>query len=276
MLAEYDLALAHAKEQVVATHHGVVGEAAVRDWLANFLPKRYGVVAGYIRSQGPSSEQQSAHFDVIIYDQIEAPILWIEINKDKSESGRARIIPAENVRAIIEVKAAFNRRSVRVAVAKLAELEPLIAGVDSAGANYPKYLPASAVLAMMFFELRNADATDVDPLNLIRDLQLRRPFYGAMILRGEGLHPDDTALIRQLQSEQAFEGVFPGGGLLRGYSISGSKELNGSHMGAMSMWSDINFSQFAFDLLALLSGTYRQGFASSFHGLDLSQFYKSK
>jgi hypothetical protein len=36
MLAEYDMALAQAKEQVVATHHGVAGEAAVRDWLAPF------------------------------------------------------------------------------------------------------------------------------------------------------------------------------------------------------------------------------------------------
>jgi hypothetical protein len=202
MLTEYDWARAHAKEQVVATHHGVVGEAAVRDWLTTFLPKRYGVVPGFVRSQGLPSAHQSAHFDVIIYDQIEAPTLWIEVNKDKSERGRARIIPAEYVRAIIEVKAAFNRRSVREAVMKLAELEPLIKGVDAPGENYPKYLPASAVLAMVFFELRSADASDLEALNLIRDLQVQRPFYGAMILRGEGLHPDDTALIRQLQSEQ--------------------------------------------------------------------------
>jgi hypothetical protein len=52
MLAEYDRALAHSKEQVVSTHHEVVGEAAVRDWLGTFLPRRYGVVPGNVRSQG--------------------------------------------------------------------------------------------------------------------------------------------------------------------------------------------------------------------------------
>jgi hypothetical protein len=29
-----------------------------------------------------------------------------------------------------------------------------------------------------------------------------------------------------------------------------------------------NFSAFAFDLIAMMNGTYRQGFASSFHGLS--------
>jgi len=109
MLDEYDRAAIHASEQPVSTHHGVVGEAAVRDWLQNFLPKRYGVVSGYIKSQGFETAYQSTHFDVIIYDQLEAPILWIEVNRDKSESGRARIIPAEHVRAIIEVKASFQQ-----------------------------------------------------------------------------------------------------------------------------------------------------------------------
>src|SRR5215470_1786503 len=43
MLAEYERALSHAKTQPVATHHGNVAEAAFRDWLAAFLPKRFGV-----------------------------------------------------------------------------------------------------------------------------------------------------------------------------------------------------------------------------------------
>ena len=130
MLDEYDQALIHAKEQVVSTHHGVVGEASLRNWLGTFLPKRYGVVSGYIRSQNMPIPHQSRHFDVIIYDQLESPTLWIEDNRDKSETGRARIIPTEFVRAVLEVKAAFNRRTVVDAFAKLAELKPLMAGVD--------------------------------------------------------------------------------------------------------------------------------------------------
>jgi hypothetical protein len=158
------------------------------------------------------------------------------------------------------VKAAFKKRTVREAVAKLAEREPLIEGVDALGENYPKYLPASAVLAMVFFELRVADASDLEALNPIRDLELQRPFYGAMILRGEGLHSDDTALIQRSHSDQAFEGMLPARGLLSGCALTATKESNGHHMGAMSMWSAIKFSQFAFDLLALLNGTYRKGF----------------
>src|SRR5579871_5682552 len=97
MLAEYDRARVHAQTQVVQTHHGNVAEAAIRDWLGSFLPKRFGVTAGYIRSQHVARVHQSAHFDVIVYDQLESPTLWIEENKDKSEGGRARIIPAEYV-----------------------------------------------------------------------------------------------------------------------------------------------------------------------------------
>src|ERR1700722_5355030 len=85
MLAEYDRALAHSKEQVVPVHHGVVGEAGLRNWLGTFLPKGYGVVSGHIRSQGTPNPHQSRHFDVIVYDQLEAPTLWIEENKDKSD-----------------------------------------------------------------------------------------------------------------------------------------------------------------------------------------------
>jgi len=149
MLADYDQALLHAKEQVVSTHHGVVGEAAFRDWLGTFLPKRYGVVPGYIKSQNMSVPHQSRHFDVIIYDQLESPTLWIEDNRDKSDAGCTRIIPAEFVRGILEVKAAFNSRAVEDALVKLAELKPLMAGVDPDTERYPRYLPNSAVLAMI-------------------------------------------------------------------------------------------------------------------------------
>lgn len=51
MLAEYDSALTHARAQVVSVHHGVVAEAAVRNWLSSFLPKRYGVAPGHLKSQ---------------------------------------------------------------------------------------------------------------------------------------------------------------------------------------------------------------------------------
>lgn len=170
MLAEYDLALTHARAQVVSVHHGVVAEAAVRSWLSSFLPKRFGVAPGYLKSQSPEVPLTS-HFDVIVYDQIEAPTLWIETNKDKSEDGRARIIPGEFVRAIIEVKSAFNSETVRAASRKLSELKPLMAGSSMLADPYPLYLPLDATLAMLFFEIRSEDSSDCGTLTLLRDLE---------------------------------------------------------------------------------------------------------
>lgn len=269
MLDEYDRALIHANEQPVPTHHGIVGEASVRDWLGTFLPKKYGVTSGFIRNQGLPTPHQSAHFDVIIYDQVEAPILWIEANEDKSESGRKRIIPAEHVRAILEVKAAFSRRTVRDAIAKLGELTPLTAGANGAAERYPKYLPASAILAMVFFELRTADASDMEALNLLRTVEFGRPFYGAAVLRGQGIQADATAIVQRYQSDMPSSELLFESGLLHGIAMTASVKSGGTNVGAHMMWGDVNFSQFAFDLLALLNGTYRTGFLSSMHGVEI-------
>lgn len=270
MLAEYDRALVHAQTQPVITHHGNVAEAAVRDWLGTFLPKRFGVTSEYIRSQGFAEIHQSSHFDVIVYDQLESPTLWIEENRDKSEGGRARIIPAENVDAIIEVKAAFNRRTASDATTKLRSLEPMMLGVDDAAERYPKYLPNAVVLAMLFFELRIDDRGDLAALNFIREISVNRRFYGAVILRGEGRSPDDTGIIAQAVADQPMDPLFVEAGLLHSTSMAGTVEMAGRLRTAMLMWSDVNFSRFAFDLLALLKGTYRPGHVSSLHGLDFN------
>jgi len=275
MLGEYDRAVGHSKTQAVQSHHGVVAEAAVRDWLGTFLPKRYGVTSGYIRSQGLSTLHQSSHFDVIIYDQVEAPTLWIEENPDKSEAGRARIIPAENVGAVFEVKAAFNRRSVSESIDKLGQLAPLTNGVDAANERYPRHLPRQAILVMLFFELRRVDQADLVCLENLRTAEFGRPLYGPVILRGEGLSQGDTGLATQTVSHEPMERLFVHNGLLHNISMTDTIDVAGQHRGAMLHWSDINFSKFAFDLLALLKGTYEHGRASSFHGIDFGQTGKS-
>jgi hypothetical protein len=274
MLAEYDRALEHARSQPVVTHHGNVAEAAVRDWLGTFLPKRFGVTSGYIRSQGMPEAHQSSHFDVIIYDQLNAPTLWIEENRDKADVGRSRIIPAEHVGAILEVKAAFSHRTVDDSIGKLRQLAPLVVGVDDANERYPKYLPAHAVLGVLFFELRKDDRKDLGALELFRGLQLGRPFYGGVVLRGEGLRLDETAMIELTVANEPMTPIFTDAGLLHGCAMSGTAEVGGQHWGAMLMWSDVNFSRFAFDLLALLNGTYQRGRVSSFHGLDLGKLMR--
>jgi len=267
LLAQYDQAMVHAKEQTVVTHHGVVAEAAVRDWLGRFLPKRYGTTSGFIKSQDPTMNVTS-HFDVIIYDQLEAPVLWTETNRDKSEKGLSRVIPAEHVRAIIEVKSALSRRTLREATDKLNELRPLMAGVNALSDSYPKYLSENAILSMLFFELRTADAKDVEVLELVRDYESQRMSYGPVVLRGEGVDPDYTGVFSRLRSNEPIPPIWAEKGLLHGFALSGPRESSSGHMLAQLMWGDVNFSSFAFDLLALLDGTYRPGFSSSFHGFD--------
>ena len=58
MLDGYDRARVQADAHEVATHHGNVAEDKFREWLASFLPQRYGVTAGYIVSQGRTEAEK--------------------------------------------------------------------------------------------------------------------------------------------------------------------------------------------------------------------------
>ena len=63
ILGQYDLARSRAASHEVQVFHGRVAEAAVREWLAEFLPQRYGVTPGYIVSQGLPETVPLRHFD---------------------------------------------------------------------------------------------------------------------------------------------------------------------------------------------------------------------
>ncbi len=92
------------------TDKGKHAEALFREWLEQFLPARYGVTSGYIISQGDSVLSSIAlkgklrHYDVIIYNRLDSPVLWTEKSPDHSPSGRIRAIPAEYVHGVLEVK----------------------------------------------------------------------------------------------------------------------------------------------------------------------------
>jgi hypothetical protein len=271
LLAQYDAAMAHALSQPVPTHHGNVGEAAVRDWLTTFLPKRFGVTSGHIRKQGFADSHVTSHFDVIVYDQIEAPVLWIESNPDKSPGGLSRIIPAENVRAVIEVKASLSNESAKAAVAKLSELAPVMNGADAPNERYPRFLPITSVLVVLFIELRKANSHDKHVLDIFRDAAFQRAFYGAVVLRGEG-RGEQTAYIVKTVWDEPMEPFSMDQGLLGNFVSPASAPAEGKHVGSMIQWSALRFADFAFDLLALLKGTFERGRASSLHGLDFSHF----
>ena len=56
-----------------------------------------------------------------------------------------------------------------------------------------------------FFELRAADRGDVAALDQFREMSFKRSFYGGVILRGEGLAENDTAIVGAATSAQPME-----------------------------------------------------------------------
>lgn len=161
MLDAYDRARVHSSKRTVQTEHGNVAEAEFRKWLNDFLPKRYGVTSGFIVSQGVPNSEDFVHYDVIIYDQLESPILWVDGNSDSSPQGRSMAIPVEYVCGVIEVKAVFNKRSVKEAVEQLRKLRPLMGTSKPSVHDYRFYLPKNFFCATVFYELHKKDERDL-------------------------------------------------------------------------------------------------------------------
>lgn len=273
MVEDYKREKEHAMQMPVMTHHGVAAEAIFRKWLSQFLPQRYGVTSGYIRGQRIEEEHSNRHFDVIIYDQLESPVLWTEGMPGTREQGLKRMIPAEYVTGVIEVKARLTCRSASDAVAKLGELGPLTASVDGDEERYPTYLPRNCVLACVFFEVMEADRASTAAVQaLYTGPQFNRAFYGGLVLSGEGLPLDATGITKLLVGDRDAGRPQAYGDLLTPHCLI-STEATGIGASLVSLdWMDTNFASFAFDLLAIMRGKYERGRVSSFHLLDFSKF----
>lgn len=273
MLDAYDRAKEQAKAHEAEVFHGRVAEAQVRKWLAGFLPKRYGVTSGYIVSQGQTEHTGLPHFDVIIYDQIQSPVLWLEDSPDTTAAGTSRAIPAEYVRCVLEVKAAFNSNSVSKALEHLSDLECFLVGRDAPGGPFRKFLPHGFFTAVIFFELRGESRNASSALlKFIPEIGKIHPT--GLILRGDGLRSELSAIIRLFRHTNSSEVAFEGHGrdLLDSMVISESRNLGGAHYSACVQWTPNSFSTFAFDLVAMLDGTYQPGQISSNHGLSWIDF----
>jgi hypothetical protein len=163
ILDDYDQALEQGRARKVATAHGNIFEAAVRSWLQDFLPKGYGVTSGFVISAGRKSNVKAPHFDVIIYNQLDAPILWMEGNSDNSSQGRPRAIPVEHIHLVLEAKATFSSRNVKKAIEHLGELSPLLAGLDSPTDRYKLHLPETFCCGLVFGEARETNMRGTAP-----------------------------------------------------------------------------------------------------------------
>jgi hypothetical protein len=190
ILREYDRSKEANQSRPVQTEHGNAGEAAIRRWLENLLPAKFGVTSGYIIPDVIVTDNYKLyHYDVIIFDKMNAPILWEDGNYDQSNQGKKRAIPSKYVRAVIEVKAKFTQESVTAAIKKLSELN-LIA----------QHLPPNFTCSIAFVEI---DKT-LPKTEILRDL-LPDPaifgYSGGIILR-TALNSEMTGRLSLLKAEK--------------------------------------------------------------------------
>jgi hypothetical protein len=272
MLDAYDRARAQSRGHEVQVFHGNVAEAAFRRWLAGFLPKRYGIAPGYVVSPGRPSSAKAPHFDVIIYDQLDAPVLWIEDDPDASAQGKSLAIPVEYVKSVLEVKASFSSETVDHSLEHLSDLLPLMGGPDDPREEYKIYLPATFCCGAIFFELREEAAYDRAALDsMIGGIGLRG-FFGGVILRGERHRKPLAGRVNLLQGDVPIQSTVGRDkeSLFQAPLGESVKIADGVNIASMLTWSEPAFSQFAFDLIAMMQGTYRAGKASSWYGMGTS------
>jgi hypothetical protein len=296
MLDAFDRAKEKAKARKVETLHGEVAEAELRKWLSSFLPKRYGVTAGYIVSQWALDHVKLPHFDAIIYDQLESPVLWREDHSDLSPDGFSRALPAEHVYAVIEVKSSLDSSTTAAAIKHLSDLHPLLVSMDAPNMRYRRYLPPDFFTAVVFFELREEHEFSKTALNNLVPPKELRGYFGGIVLRGENLLPEKCGRVRMFLSETELESPVGKGkkSLLAGppWPWADSRAFTtedyhlgmritpwseeevaqyapGSHLSTMLIWGEAEFAQFAFDVVALLKGAYQMSLPSSFHGLSV-------
>lgn len=202
LIDEFEQAIKQGKDDPTKTEHGNVGEAAVRSFFEQFLPKKYGVTKGYIITPDCDYAGPLEEFDIIIYDALESPVLSVRRNKEETQSSGKRGIPIEFVKAVIEVKASFDKAMVLKVVDKLTKLDKF-KRTPSGERDRQGHLPESFMTTAIFFTTRVKDKKEylaaLSALKGLWQVDPRIPFNGALILRGQN-HPDYSAQIRLYDS----------------------------------------------------------------------------
>lgn len=197
ILNEFDRIKSLTERRPVHTAHGVAVESFIRNWLAEFLPKKYAVTSGYVIPDVYEFDYKLYHYDVIIYDQIESPILWIEGNLDESDTGKFRAIPAKYVVAIYEVKSSLDKKNAIDSINKLNEIN-----------SFSDHLPHNFSSGSIFIELRQSNISKKDILpELFKGITIPG-YWGGVILRCE-IDPSMTGLIAFGIHEGKEEGQVP-------------------------------------------------------------------
>lgn len=110
-------------------HSGLKGgeaENLVRAFLAQHIPRRFGVGAGFVIDPQDKVSRQN---DVIIYDELNCPVY--------RASEDAAIFPSDNVAAVVEVKSRLTKRELRDGFEKIADVKSLAKSAPPEGRGGP-------------------------------------------------------------------------------------------------------------------------------------------
>ena len=136
------------------------------------------------------------------------------------------------------------------------------------------YLPGEFFCGLVFYELRQSvEFSEATFAKLLTGISLRG-FIGGLILRGDRHATPTSGLIMALRSKTPIKSSVgkKRGSLLTGSPMSGTTEdADGSHFGFFLMWREFHFSKFAFDILAIMQGTYESGYLSTFQGFGATE-----
>jgi hypothetical protein len=178
ILDEFDKILGQTTNRPLQVAHGQGVEAYLRKWLSEFLPKKYGVTSGYIIPNLYDDQGKIYHYDIIIYNRLNAPVLWTEGNEDNSEQGKYRAIPAKHVVGVYEVKSRLTKNNVSDSLDKLSQTK-----------DFREQLNPLYSCGIIFIELKKSD---INKECIIKELIKGKDvfgFSGGIVLRYEG---DDT------------------------------------------------------------------------------------
>ncbi len=194
LLDRYDAVKMKGGYDAVESQHGNAAEDYFRAFLAEFLPKKYGVTKGHVITPGLGYAGDLEGWDVIIYDALESPILFGRPSLIDPKATRA--IPIEFVKAVLEVKATFTIKHAKKVVDKLLKLQHF--REPASKEPWDRALPKDFFTAAVFFETKVEDAKEfskaIDALSPLWESTPGMPTAGALILRGQ-THPTKSAVI---------------------------------------------------------------------------------
>lgn len=263
IIAGYKFAQDMSSIRPVRTEHGNTGELLLREWLKTFLPSKYGVTSGFIISTYYNSDKKIKHYDLIIYDKINSPVLWY----DDSAGERRLALPVEHVFAVFEVKSKFNAKSTKVAIDKLKELDELRINHDKPDQMYKKFLPNQFFSGVIFFEYDRAALYSKTSMNNLNWPNNQR-FVGLILDADHDDSSKSTYIGLQCGEDILVTSVGRGKEAINSGFVYSDSVLHDNRQHSVSFNTGLNvFSKFSFDLLAMLDGTYRVGYSSSEYGL---------